>query len=215
MVYLYNEPRKERKVIVARKKQHYVDNEKFLVVMTDYREKYLQAKDNDTELPIIPDYAGECFLKIAERLSHRPNFINYAFREEMVSDGIENCVMYASNFNPEKSSNPFAYFTQITYYAFLRRIEKEKKQLYIKYKTMDEFSSLEDNSDMSQMGNETGAISSGASPLSTDKRASIYDFIATFEEKKRAKKRVKPTPKKDDTIISLSPLTFYIDRAHA
>ena len=205
----------ERKVNVARKKQHYVDNEKFLVVMTDYREKYLQAKDNDTELPIIPDYAGECFLKIAERLSHRPNFINYAFREEMVSDGIENCVMYASNFNPEKSSNPFAYFTQITYYAFLRRIEKEKKQLYIKYKTMDEFSSLEDNSDMSQMGNDTGAISSGASPLSNDKRASIYDFIATFEEKKRAKKRVKPTPKKDETIISLSPLTFYIDRAHA
>jgi len=62
-------------------------------------------------LPIIPDYAGECFLKIAERLSHRPNFINYAFREEMVSDGIENSVMYASNFNPEKSTNPFAYFT--------------------------------------------------------------------------------------------------------
>ena len=203
-------------MIVARKKQHYVDNEKFLVVMTAYRNAYLDGKENgEIQKPIIPDYAGECFLKIAERLSHRPNFINYAFREEMVSDGIENCVMYASNFNPEKSSNPFAYFTQITYYAFLRRIEKEKKQLYIKYKTMDEFSSLEDNSDMSQMEGNTGAISSGASPLSNDKRASIYDFIATFEEKKRAKKRVKPTPKKDDTIISLSPLTFYIDRAHA
>ena len=184
--------------------------------MTAYRNAYLDGKENgEIQKPMIPDYAGECFLKIAERQSHRPNFINYAFREEMVSDGIENCVMYASNFNPEKSSNPFAYFTQITYYAFLRRIEKEKKQLYIKYKTMDEFSSLEDNSDMSQMGNDTGAISSGASPLSNDKRASIYDFIATFEEKKRAKKRVKPTPKKDDTIISLSPLTFYIDRAHA
>ena len=112
MLYLYNELKKERKVIVARKKQHYVDNEKFLVVMSDYREKYLQAKDEGEELPVIPDYAGECFLKIAERLSHRPNFINYAFREEMVSDGIENCVMYASNFNPEKSKNPFAYFTK-------------------------------------------------------------------------------------------------------
>lgn len=203
-------------MIVARKKQHYVDNERFLVVMTEYRNAFLDGKENgEIRKPIIPDYAGECFLKIAERLSHRPNFINYAFREEMVSDGIENCVMYASNFNPEKSSNPFAYFTQITYYAFLRRIEKEKKQLYIKYKTMDEFSSLEDNSDMRQMGGDTGAISAGASPLSTDKRASIHEFIATFEEKKRAKKRVKPTPKKDDTIISLSPLTFYIDRAHA
>ena len=201
---------------MARKKQHYVDNEKFLEVMSEYRNAYLESRENGEEQkPMIPDYAGECFLKIAERLSHRPNFINYAFREEMVSDGIENCVMYASNFNPEKSSNPFAYFTQITYYAFLRRIEKEKKQLYIKYKTMDEFSSLEDNSDMSQMGNETGAISSGASPLSTDKRASIYDFIATFEEKKRAKKRVKSVPKKDDNIISFSPLTFYINKAHA
>ena len=87
--------------------------------MSEYREQYLIAKDNDIEPPVIPDYAGECFLKIAEKLSHRPNFINYAFREEMVSDGIENCVMYANNFNPEKSQNPFAYFTQIIYYAFL------------------------------------------------------------------------------------------------
>ena len=200
---------------MARKKQHYVDNERFLEVMSDYREKYLQAKDNDTELPIIPDYAGECFLKIAERLSHRPNFINYAFREEMVSDGIENSVMYASNFNPEKSTNPFAYFTQIIYFAFLRRIEKEKKQLYIKYKTMEEYSSLEDHVDMGEMGqNETQAVSSGASPLTTDKRASIQEFIFAFEEKKRKKKKPKPA-KEDDNIVSFSPLTFYIDRAHA
>ena len=201
---------------MARKKQHYVDNEKFLEVMTGYRNAYLESRENGEEQkPMIPDYAGECFLKIAERLSHRPNFINYAFREEMVSDGIENCVMYASNFNPEKSSNPFAYFTQITYYAFLRRIEKEKKQLYIKYKTMDEYSSLEENSDMEGMGSDAGAVSSGASPLSADKRASIYYFIHTFEEKKRQKKRVKTEPKKDDSIVSFSPLTILIKEAHA
>ena len=200
---------------MARKKQHYVDNEKFLVVMGDYREKYLQAKDNDEELPIIPDYAGECFLKIAERLSHRPNFINYAFREEMVSDGIENCVMYASNFNPEKSANPFVYFTQIIYYAFLRRIEKEKKQLYIKYKTMEEHSSLEDHVDMGEMGqNETQSVSSGASPLTTDKRASIQEFIHAFEEKKRKKKKVK-TDKEDENVVSFSPLTIFLERAQA
>jgi len=215
LLYLYNEPRKERKVNVARKKQHYVDNEKFLVVMTDYREKYLQAKDEEEELPIIPDYAGECFLKIAERLSHRPNFINYAFREEMVSDGIENCVMYASNFNPEKSTNPFAYFTQIIYFAFLRRIEKEKKQLYIKYKTMEEYSSLEDHVDMGEMGqSETQAVSSGASPLTADKRASIQEFIFAFEEKKRKKKKPKPA-KEDDNIVSFSPLTIFLERAQA
>ena len=200
---------------MARKKQHYVDNERFLEVMSDYREKYLQAKDNDTELPIIPDYAGECFLKIAERLSHRPNFINYAFREEMVSDGIENSVMYASNFNPEKSTNPFAYFTQIIYFAFLRRIEKEKKQLYIKYKTMEEYSSLEDHVDMGEMGqSETQAVSSGASPLTVDKRASIQEFIFAFEEKKRKKKKVK-TDKENDNIVSFSPLTIFLERAHA
>ena len=200
---------------MARKKQHYVDNEKFLGVMSDYREEHLQAKDNDTELPIIPDYAGECFLKIAERLSHRPNFINYAFREEMVSDGIENCVMYASNFNPEKSKNPFAYFTQIIYFAFLRRIEKEKKQLYIKYKTMEEYSSLEDHVDMGEMSSEDSmAVSAGASPLRADKRVSIQEFIHAFEEKKRKKKKVK-TDKENDNVVSFSPLTIFLERAQA
>ena len=199
---------------MPRKKQHYVDNEKFLIVMRDYRENYLKSKDDDTEPPQIPDYAGECFLKIAERLSHRPNFINYAFREEMVSDGIENCVMYASNFNPEKSTNPFAYFTQIIYYAFLRRIEKEKKQLYIKYKTMDEFSSLEENSDMAAMSaKESASIISGASPMTADKRASIYDFIHAFEEKKRAKK--KPKPEVDKNLAKLSPLVEFMEEAYA
>ena len=202
-------------MIVARKKQHYVNNEKFLEVMGEYREKFLQAKDDNIEPPIIPDYAGECFLKIAERLSHRPNFINYAFREEMVSDGIENCVMYASNFNPEKSANPFAYFTQIIYYAFLRRIEKEKKQLYIKYKTMEEHSSLEDHVDMGEMeSGESKSVSSGASPLTTDKRASIQEFIHAFEEKKRKKKKVK-TDKEDENVVSFSPLTIFLERAQA
>ena len=200
---------------MARKKQHYVNNEKFLEVMGEYREKFLQAKADNIEPPIIPDYAGECFLKIAERLSHRPNFINYAFREEMVSDGIENCVMYASNFNPEKSANPFAYFTQIIYYAFLRRIEKEKKQLYIKYKTMEEHSSLEDHVDMGEMeSGESKSVSSGASPLTTDKRASIQEFIHAFEEKKRKKKKVK-TDKEDDNVVSFSPLTIFLEKAQA
>ena len=163
---------------------------------------------------MLPEYAGECFLKIAERLSHRPNFINYAFREEMVSDGIENCVMYAGNFNPEKSTNPFAYFTQIIYFAFLRRIEKEKKQLYIKYKTMDEFSMLEDHSDVESMGKDAALVSSGATTMTVDKRKTISDFIFAFEEKKRKKKKPKPV-KKDDDVVSFSPLTFYIDQAYA
>ena len=196
-----------------RTKQHYVDNEKFLIVMGEYREEYLKNIDAGEEIkPILPDYAGECFLKIAERLSHRPNFINYAFREEMVSDGIENCVMYASNFNPEKSKNPFAYFTQIIYYAFLRRIEKEKKQLYIKYKQMDEYNSIEENSDMESMtSGEQAGIASGATLMTADKRANIYEFINQFEEKKREKKKPKAvSKKKDDAILELSPLTSFM-----
>ena len=75
---------------------------------------------------------GECFLKIANHLSYRPNFINYTYKDDMISDGIENCLQYVANFNPDKSDNPFAYFTQIIYYAFIRRIQKEKKQTEIK-----------------------------------------------------------------------------------
>ena len=86
--------------------------------------------------PQITNYLGECFLKIATHLSYKPNFVNYMFREDMICDGIENCVQYIHNFEPAKSNNPFAYFTQIIYYAFLRRIQKEKRQLEVKNKIL-------------------------------------------------------------------------------
>ena len=119
------------------KSNDYIDNSKFFEAMVDWKILVDEAQDCDDSRPPITDYIGECFLKIAEHLSYRPNFINYPYREEMVGDGIENCLMYAHNFNPEKSKNPFSYFTQIIYYAFLRRIEKEKKQSYIKYKLLE------------------------------------------------------------------------------
>ena len=193
---------------------HYIDNEKFLKEMVIYKRELDEAKSKDEFPPIISEYLGDCFMKIAQRLSFRPNFINYAFKDEMISDGIENCVQYIKNFNPEKSSNPFAYFTQIIYYAFIRRIQKEKKQLYIKYKTMDEFSSLEENSDMEAMGaKESASVTSGASPMTADKRASIYDFIHAFEEKKKSKK--KPKPEVDNTLAKLSPLVEFMEEAYA
>ena len=110
---------------------HYVDNKTLYQVMVEYKKDVKDAEEVDDPPPKIPDYVGACLLKIANRLSTKPNFINYTFREEMVSDGIENCINYINNFDPEKSKNPFAYFTQIIYYAFLRRIQKEKKQLYL------------------------------------------------------------------------------------
>lgn len=114
--------------------QHYVDNKKFLAEMTKFRAKVIKASEAGRKRPMVTNYIGECFLKIANHLAYRPNFINYTFRDDMISDGIENCLQYMSNFNPNKSNNPFAYFTQIIYYAFIRRIQKEKKQQDVKAK---------------------------------------------------------------------------------
>ena len=111
---------------------HYVNNAEFLAALIEHRKQCDEADIKGTERPRLPNYVGECILKIANHLAYKPNFINYSYRDDMVLDGIENCIMYAHNFNPDKSSNPFAYFTQIIYYAFLRRIQKEKKQSYIK-----------------------------------------------------------------------------------
>jgi len=123
---------------VARKqKQHYVDNKKFLAEITAYRQAVDEARRLDKEKPRITHYLAECFLKIATHLSYRPNFINYMYKDDMVCDGIENCIQYIDNFDPSKSKNPFAYFTQIVYYAFLRRIAKEKRQMDIKDKILE------------------------------------------------------------------------------
>ena len=125
---------KTQKLKKPKIKPHYVDNKKFLEAMVEYREKCRVAEEKNKKKPDVTNYIGECFLKIANHLSYRPNFINYTYRDDMISDGIENCLQYMSNFNPEKSNNPFAYFTQIIYYAFIRRIQKEKKQMLVKSK---------------------------------------------------------------------------------
>ena len=119
------------------KSEHYVNNKEFLAALIKYREDREIAQLQDKPRPVIPRYIGECFLKIANHLSFKPNFVNYMFKEDMISDGIENCVQYIHNFNPEKSKNPFAYFTQIIHYAFLRRIQREKRQLEIKNKILE------------------------------------------------------------------------------
>ena len=120
-----------------RKSEHYVNNKEFLEALINYRAKCQRAEEAGEARPVIPRYIGECFLKIANHLSYKPNFVNYMFREDMISDGIENCVQYIKNINPEKSSNPFAYFTQIIHYAFLRRIQKEKRQMDIRGKLIE------------------------------------------------------------------------------
>ena len=165
-----------------KKPKHYINNADFLAALVEYRKSCDEAKKNDKEDPRIPNYIGECFLKIAEHLSRKPNFISYSFRDEMIADGIENCLMYFRNFDPTKSSNPFAYFTQIIYFAFLRRIMKEKKQLYVKYKATEQFGILDEY--------EMYEDSDGHM-----KQFQMYDniseFIFNFEESKRKKKEGK------------------------
>jgi hypothetical protein len=123
--------------MAKKKTENYVNNKDFLEAIVVYRNKVQKAKENDLPKPRVTNYIGECFLKIATHLSYKPNFVNYMFREDMICDGIENCVQYIDRFDPEKSSNPFAYFTQVIYFAFLRRIAKEKKQLEIKTKILE------------------------------------------------------------------------------
>jgi hypothetical protein len=117
---------------------HYINNQDFLAALIAYRSSVEAAEASNEERPRVPEYIGECFLKIARHLSYKSNFINYSFKDEMISDAIENCLSVVSNFDPAKSKNPFAYFTQITFYAFVRRIQREKKQLQTKYRYIDQ-----------------------------------------------------------------------------
>ena len=141
-----------------KKSEHYVNNKELLEALIVYREKVAIAKEKELPKPRITNYLGSCFLKIATHLSYKPNFVNYMFRDDMISDGIENCVQYIHNFDPEKSRNPFAYFTQIIHYAFLRRIQKEKKQLDIKNKIIEK-TGFDEVMHVDEGGALTGAMS--------------------------------------------------------
>jgi hypothetical protein len=120
------------------KNEHYIDNKRFLKEIVDHRKAARKAERENLPRPGVNDYIGQCFMDIALNLAKKPNFANYPFKEEMIGDAIENCIMYSTNFDPNKSKNPFAFFTQIIFYAFLRRIQKEKKQLYIKMKQFEQ-----------------------------------------------------------------------------
>ena len=169
------------------KKQHYVNNGDFLDAMVTYRDLVIVSKETDGPRPKMPNYIGECFIKIATHLSYKPNFINYTFRDDMIADGIENCLQYIDNFDPAKSKNPFAYFTQIIYYAFLRRIQKEKKQLYVKYRAIERSGLMDQLVHHDSHGEHTGIV----------KQPALYEnmqeFITTFEagiQKQRQKTKI-------------------------
>jgi DNA-directed RNA polymerase specialized sigma24 family protein len=166
---------------------HYVDNKRLYAEMVIYTEKYKQAIAAGLEPPRANDYIGKCIWLIANRLSTNRNFIGYTYREDMVGDAIENCFRYLHNFDPEKSTNPFAYFTQIMYYAFLRRIDKEKKQSYIKYKSME--NSLVMNTLVEMAPDDQSHFNAFMVTMDMDK-------LSALSEKYEAKATTKATKKK-------------------
>jgi hypothetical protein len=184
----------EVKVKTNRKRvpKNYINNQDFLQALTHHKEATLLALRDGKAKPRIPDYVGECFMKLAEGLSRRPNFYGYSFRDEMVSDGIENCLMYLNNFDPTKQNsrgyvNAFGYFTHVLWWCFVRRIQKEKKQQYIKYKATENFGIL-DEAELLELGD--GQI----------KQLEVYDnmysYIQKFEEAELKKAQKAITAKK-------------------
>ena len=176
------------------KKPHYVNNAEFLQAIIEYKKACQEAEESGDDKPIIPNYLGECILKIARKLSNRPNFINYSYKDDMILDGIENCIQYFDNFNPEKSKNPFAYFTQIIYFAFLRRIDKEKKQAYIRGKlvrdnTIESFD-VQDHDAGEEFSN-----------IFKDFMQENGTFEHDYEDKKRKKRQRKDTHVSLDNFI--------------
>ena len=162
-------------------KKNYVNNPEFLQAIIDYKKLCTEAEDSGDSKPQIPDYIGECIYQISTRLASKPNFSGYSYKDEMISDGLENAIQALGNFDPDKSSNPFAYFTQIIWYAFLRRIDKEKKQLYIKHKVTE-------NSVISGTAVEDGD-DDGSAPSYIDlDNDYMTDFVKNYEKKMDEKK---------------------------
>ena len=178
---------------------HYINNKEFLKCLIEYQEDIVRCKKEGKDKPYVTDYIAMCFLQIAQRLSYRPNFINYTYKDDMISDGLENCLAYMHNFNPDKSKNPFAYFTQIIYYAFLRRIQKEKKQQYIKYKVFtdkkEELEQLNDVTSHEKLSNDFLNEKGSA-----DFHIHIKEFIDDMERKEKEKKHKREQKKAERTI---------------
>ena len=178
--------------------KHYINNHDFLDALIAYRRDSVMAKRRKQIMPRIPEFIGECFLKIATHLSYKPNFVNYTFREDMISDGIENCLVYMHNFNPKKSKNPFGYFTSVIFYAFVRRIQRERKHTYLRYKLIEQ----------AVISGDTQTTHAGGGQYHVDSAMLAFDnvreFIQRFDDytsRRRARRRPK-------TEVVKSPVSF-------
>ena len=169
----------------AKQQEHYVNNKEFTAAVAEFNAKVKLAEAEGKTPPQMSNYIGECIYKIATRLSTRPNFINYTYRDEMICDGIENCIQYIKNFNVEKSNNAFAYITQICYYAFLRRIQKEKKQVYIKQQVI---SDITQETLYSIDGDTTGMVNTNVEWMQDNMNHVAYEPRKSKREKVKKEK---------------------------
>jgi hypothetical protein len=179
-------------------KKHYVNNKELYAAMVEYKQMVNEAKDAGKQLPRIPHFIGESIMKIATHLAYRPNFANYTFREEMISDGIENCLLYINNFDPAKSQNPFAYFTQIIYFAFIRRIQKEKKHLYTNYAAI-EYANIMGETSESQDGDRSNNYDTDIKYGEWSKEQ-MEKFMGDFEASKGIKRGSKKLEKVEKPV---------------
>jgi DNA-directed RNA polymerase specialized sigma24 family protein len=189
---------------MARKKdensRHYIDNKQFLQALIDYKTEVNAAKENNQERPQVTDYIGDCFIKIANHLAYKSNFINYSFREDMILDAIENCLIYMDNFDPKKSSNPFAYFTQITYYAFIRRIQKEKKHLQTKYRYIESL----DLEGMIRQAHDEGSYDNGFIKFLKHQADTAQQELHDAKKDKKPTRKPKYLQKIEDDMVAIN-----------
>ena len=188
----------KQKVIKPKAKKHYVNNKDLYAAMVEFKNLVNEAKETGKQKPRIPHYVGESIMKIATHLAYRPNFANYTFRDEMISDGIENCLLYINNFDPAKSQNPFAYFTQIIYFAFIRRIQKEKKHLYTKYAAIEYANIMGETSD-SQEGDRSNNYDTDIKYGEWSKEQ-MEKFMGDFETSKGIKRGKKEVVKEKEVV---------------
>lgn len=187
-----------------RKSIHYVNNADFSAAVVEYVTVVQKAKADEINLPIVPDYIAQCFLKIAEGLSHKSNFIRYTYREEMVMDAVENCLKAIENYNLEAATrtgkpNAFAYFTQISWYAFLRRIAKEKKQQDIKFKYLTN-SGVEAFMNVGDVGEFQHIVASNFVDQLKDRIDKVKDTDVAVKELVKKEKRKKREVKVDSDL---------------
>ena len=183
---------------MSKQSNHYIDNKKFLDELSVYKEQLRNAEASGKPKPRVPYYIGKCFMDIAKHLAYRPNFNGYSYKDEMISDGIENCLKVVDNFDPEKSENPFAYFTQIIYYAFIRRIQIEKKQTYIKGKMI--MNAPFDAYDLQAQDEDNQYTNTYLSFVQAN---NVYGDIIEKEEERQQKKRDARISKTESTLSDI------------